>query len=78
MTLAEALAIAAWAKPHRQPMDKLQRGNAAAQHVDGVNELAKRFAKLGSDISDMTKQLSQLAADLDHVQNNPGEKRIIN
>jgi hypothetical protein len=74
VTLQEALAIAAWAKPKqpgRIPMDKLQRGTAAAQLSAGVTALGKSYATMGSNLSGMTKQLSQVAADVVLLENHP-------
>jgi hypothetical protein len=78
MTTAEALAIAAQAKPeHRQPRDKLQRGDAAGDVSARAEALRKRYDAIGNDLSDLTKQLDQLRADLDHIETNPGAKRRI-
>jgi hypothetical protein len=76
MTLQEALAIAAWAKPHRHPLDKLSGSNALAKHVSGVAALSKRFDKLGTDISGIQKRLDKIIVDLDHVENFPGQRRL--
>jgi hypothetical protein len=78
MTLAEALAIAAQAKPkHRQPLDKLQGSTTVADVTAGGTALTKSYAALGGTVADMLKRLDQARADLDHIQNNPGEKRIV-
>jgi hypothetical protein len=77
MTLAEALAIARHAKPKpRAALDKLAGSDALAKHVAGVTALAKRFDKLGTDISGIQKRLDQILADLDHVENSPGQRRL--
>jgi hypothetical protein len=63
MTTAEALAIAAQAKPkHRQPLDKLQGSNAAAQIAVGVAALNKRFDAMGGTVADMQKQIDRARA----------------
>jgi len=61
---------------HRQPLDKLQVANAQAKHAAAVTALSKRFDKLGTDIAGMTKQLDQVRADLDHIENSPGQRRL--
>ncbi len=78
MTLAEALAIAAQANPkHRRPLDKLQGSAAVADVSAGVTALTKNYAVMGGTVAEMQKRLDQARADLDHIQNNPGEKRIV-
>jgi len=78
MTIEQAIAIANQTKPtHRASLDKLQCGDALGQHVAGVTALSKRFGELGADVLGMQKRLDQIRADLDHVENNPGAKRVI-
>jgi predicted nucleic acid-binding Zn-ribbon protein len=78
MTTAEAFAIADQAKPrHRQPLDKLRTGISAGQIALGAAALAKTYDAMGGTVADMQKRLDQIRADLDHVENNPGAKRII-
>ena len=77
MTTAEAIAIAAQAKPtQRQPLDKLQ-GSAAGDFSARAEALSKRFDELSGDIAGIRKSLEQMRADLDHCENRPGEKRRI-
>jgi hypothetical protein len=74
MTLQEALAIARDAQPKRGriPMDKLQRGsNSLAQHVAGVDALAKSYSAMGGTLSGMTAQLAKVAADIVLLENHP-------
>lgn len=72
--LHDALVIADQAKPaSRQPLDKLRFNQFSA----GVTELSKRFAGLADDIAGLRKSLEQMRADLDHMENRPGEKREI-
>jgi hypothetical protein len=69
MTTHEALMIAAQAKPkHRQPMDKLQ-GSTAADLSTGVTALRKSYDVIGNDVSDITAQLSKIAADVEYLEN---------
>jgi hypothetical protein len=76
MTLSEALAIAAQAKPlRRASFDKLHRSFAAAQFMADVIALSKRYDVLGGTVADMQKRLNQIAADIDHLENTPGQKR---
>lgn len=80
MTTEEALAIAAAAQPkpkHRQPLDKLQSGDALVKFTARVTDLSKRFNELAGDVADIRKSLDQMRADLDHIENNPGAKRRI-
>ena len=72
MTLKEALAIAAQAKPqHRRPLDKLQAGptTTAADVSSGVTALSKRYETMGNSLSGMTAQLNKIAADVEFLQN---------
>ena len=63
MTLQEALAIAAQAKPkHRQPLDKLQASTTAEQLSADVAVLSKRFDGMGGTVADMQKQLDRARA----------------
>jgi hypothetical protein len=76
MTLQEALALADKAKPtHRQPLDKLQRGDAMVKFVAKVADLAKRHDELAADFAEIRKSLDQMRSDLDHCANSPGQKR---
>jgi hypothetical protein len=78
MKIEEAIALANRIKAkHRQPLDKLQRSDALAKHVASVTALTKRYATLGGTVVNLQKCLDQIRADLDHVENNPGAKRII-
>jgi hypothetical protein len=75
MTLQEALEIARTAQPlRRATFDKLQ---SADQIALGAAALAKTYDAMGGTVADMQKRLDQIRADLDHVENNPGAKRII-
>jgi hypothetical protein len=77
MTTAEALAIAEQAKPkHRQPLDKLLTGISTDQIAAGVTALSKSYDRMGGTVADMQKRLDQIRADLDHVENNPGARRL--
>jgi hypothetical protein len=80
VTLADALKIAAQAKPkpqHRQPLDKLQRGTTTVeQFTTGVTALAKSYDVMGSAVADMQKRIDQMRADLDHALNSPGQRRL--
>jgi hypothetical protein len=77
MTTEEAIAFAATVMPlRRASLDKLAGSNALAKHVAGVAALSKRFDKLGTDISGIQKRLDQILADLDHVENSPGQRRL--
>jgi ABC-type transporter Mla subunit MlaD len=71
MTTAEALAIAAQAKPiRREPLDKLQ-GNSMAAAADA---LAKRYDAIGGTLAKAQGQLNQLAADVEYVRDyQPGQ-----
>ena len=71
MTTAEALAIAALAKPiQRQPLDKLHDSSMAA----AAAALAKRYDAMGGTLAKAQGQLSQLAADVEFIQNfHPGQ-----
>jgi hypothetical protein len=63
MTTAEALAIAAKAKPtHRQPIDKLQTAISADQFATGVTALSKSYDAVGGTLADMLKQLERARA----------------
>jgi len=63
MTLAEALAIAAHAKPeHRQPLDKLQGSTTGAQLSAGLEALSKSYNAMGGTLADMQKQLDRARA----------------
>lgn len=67
MTLSEALAIAAQAKPkhqHRQLLDKLQ-GSSTSEH-------ALSLQKLAETTSSLQKRLDQIAADVEFLSNTPG------
>jgi hypothetical protein len=78
MTLKEALTIGEQAKPtHRQPLDKLQGSTTVANLSAGVIALTKSYAAMGGTVAEMQKRLDQARADLDHIQNNPGEKRTV-
>jgi hypothetical protein len=78
MTLADALKIAAQAKPTRRAsLDKLQRGDALVKFTAKVADLSKRYDELTGDFADIRKQLDQMRCDLDHCANSPGEKRRI-
>jgi hypothetical protein len=58
VTTAEALAIAAQAKPkHRQPLDKLQASTTAGQLSADVAVLSKRFDGMGGTVADIQKQI---------------------
>lgn len=62
VTTAEALAIAAQAKPIRhRPLDKLH-DSAVANVATGATELAKRFDIMGHAVSDMQKQIDRAKA----------------
>jgi uncharacterized protein YhaN len=62
MTTAEALAIAAQAKPkHRQPLDKLA-GTTVAQLSAETDALNKRFDGMGGTAADIQKQLDRARA----------------
>jgi hypothetical protein len=66
MTLQEALAIAAQAKPkHRQPLDKLQGTVTVAQFSAGVTELSKSYDRMSGTVADMQKQLDRARAGVD-------------
>jgi hypothetical protein len=66
VTLQEALSIAALAKPkHRQPLDKLQAGNIAAQLSMGAAALSKRFDAMGGTVADLQKQLDRARAGIE-------------
>jgi hypothetical protein len=70
MTLAEALDIAAQAKPkHRQPLDKLHASTTAEQLSDGVTVLSKRFDGLGGTVAGLQKRVDQIAADVEYLEN---------
>jgi hypothetical protein len=70
MTTAEALAIAAQAKPkHRQPLDKLQGSTAAAQLSVGADTLNKGFTAMGGTLAKARGQLDQIAADVEYLEN---------
>jgi hypothetical protein len=63
MTLQEALAIAAQARPkHRQPLDKLQTGISADQIAAGVTALNKSYDAMGGTVAEMQKQLDRARA----------------
>jgi hypothetical protein len=63
MTLQEALAIAAAAKPNRrQPLDKLQASTIAGQLSSGVTALSKRFDGMGGTVTDIQKQIDRARA----------------
>ena len=63
MTTAEALAIAAQAKPkHQQPLDKLQGSTTGAQPSAGLEALSKSYNAMGSTLADMQKQLDRARA----------------
>ena len=63
MTLKEAIAIAAQAKPkHRQPLDKLQGTVTVEQFSAGVTALAKSYDVMGHRVADMQKQLDRARA----------------
>ena len=69
MTTHEALMIAAQAKPRRrQPLDKLQ-GSTAADLSAGVTALSKSFDALGGALTEAQAQLSQIAADVEYLEN---------
>jgi hypothetical protein len=77
MTLHDALMIAAQAKPkHRQPLDKLQAGISTDQFAAGVTALKKSYDAMGNTVVTMQKRLDQMRADLDHIENNPGARRL--
>jgi hypothetical protein len=66
VTTAEALAIAAQAKPiRREPLDKLHDSSIAA----AADALAKRYDAMGGTLVKAQAQLNQLAADVEFVQN---------
>ena len=72
MTLAEALAIAAQAKPkhqHRQPLDKLQGSSTAAQLASDAAALSKRFDSIADTASSLQKRVDQIAADVEYLEN---------
>ncbi|SDP49442.1 hypothetical protein [Afipia sp. GAS231] len=72
MTLQEALAIAAQAKPkhqHRQPLDKLQGSSAAAQLATDATALSKRFDSVEETASSLQKRVDQIAADVEYLEN---------
>jgi hypothetical protein len=63
MTLQEALAIAAQAKPrHRQPLTKRQASTIAKRLSAGTDTLNKRFNDMGGALADMQKQLDRARA----------------
>jgi hypothetical protein len=63
MTLQEALAIAAQAKPkHRQPLTKRQAGLIAKRLSAGADTLNKSFDVMGSTLADTQKQLDRARA----------------
>lgn len=70
MTLTDALAIAAQAKPiRRQPLDKLHSSMAAA-----ADALAKSYDAMGGTLAKAQVQLNQLAADVEYVRDyQPGQ-----
>jgi hypothetical protein len=70
MTLQEALAIAAQAKPqHRPQLDKLQGGGTADQLSAGTDALNKSFDVMGGTLAKCRTQLDQIAADVEFLQN---------
>jgi hypothetical protein len=72
MTLQEALAIAAQAKPkqkHRQPFDKLQASTAAGQFASDAAALSKRFDGMADTASSLQKRVDQIAADVEYLEN---------
>ena len=76
MITAEALAIAALAKPKqpdRIPMDKLHRATAEGISA-GVADLAKRYATMVGTVADMQRRIDQAAADVEFIKNyEPGQ-----
>ena len=70
MTTAEALAVAALAKPkHRQPLDKLHASTTAGQLSADVAVLSKRFDGMGGTVADMQKQIDRARAGVDLYAN---------
>jgi hypothetical protein len=71
VTITEALAVAAQAKPiRRQPLDKLH-GNGMAAAVDA---LAKSYDAMGGTLAKTQVHLNQLAADVEFLENfQPGQ-----
>jgi uncharacterized protein YhaN len=65
MTIQEALAVAALAKP-KQPkriaFDKLQSSTTVAQFSAGAEALNKRFDAMGGTVADMQKQIDRARA----------------
>ena len=72
MTLQEALAIAARAKPKppkRIAFDKLAGSDALAKHVAGVTALVKSFDVMGGTLAMAQGQLAKVAADVEYIEN---------
>ena len=63
MTLQEALAIAAQAKPkHRQPLTKRQASTIAKRLSAGTDTLHKSFDAMTGTLTDLQKQLDRARA----------------
>jgi hypothetical protein len=72
VTLQEALAIAAQAKPtqkHRPPLDKLHASTGAGQFHADVEALSKRFDGMGEAALGLQKRIDQIAADVEYLEN---------